>query len=487
MSQSSYTSPWPPSAPTYGPQWLVNLSWLFWVVAILFALAGMYFLWRSLLRDPDRRKRRCPKCWYDMSGATGLRCPECGRGYDSEKKLHKRRRKPLQALAAIAILFIALSVALIPCVMHRGWIGSIPTTAVIVASWVYDTDDLSILGEARNRGFAKLSGAEKWMLRRTARSILHRQTTIVMPLQTAEDYQRFRLKQHQLKEADSLLRSLRTEGAEIRDVLMDALKHSDPDVRCVALGMIDTLASADRQEQVVSAVRPLLASAHSTEFQLAAQWLVRVIQDPSDTDAIAQGLEKHPPHIGDLANYGVAGVDRLSALLDDPAVSARAAQELHRCRANERAVRKVHSTVTACPDQHGRMWCASLLGKWRVSDPTVHQTLMTIARSDPSDELRHSALTALSEIGLRASELVPALIAGLADSSPAVRYFCAWRIASTVPAGFAAIPALNAMANDPTQEERTRQAAAHSLDVLTKARSDSSSSGTAPAQPAPSP
>lgn len=40
---------------------------------------GVVLLGRALLWDRARGRRRCPKCWYDMSGVDSLRCPECGR------------------------------------------------------------------------------------------------------------------------------------------------------------------------------------------------------------------------------------------------------------------------------------------------------------------------------------------------------------------------------------------------------------------------
>ena len=44
----------------------------------------------AMFGDRARGRRRCPRCWYDMSGATLLKCPECGREgcevHDTEEK-----------------------------------------------------------------------------------------------------------------------------------------------------------------------------------------------------------------------------------------------------------------------------------------------------------------------------------------------------------------------------------------------------------------
>jgi hypothetical protein len=56
-----------------------NLDWLYHTFGWTLAAAGMVLLAWALFWDRSRGRRRCPKCWYNMEGVPGLRCPECGR------------------------------------------------------------------------------------------------------------------------------------------------------------------------------------------------------------------------------------------------------------------------------------------------------------------------------------------------------------------------------------------------------------------------
>lgn len=83
--------------------------------------------------DPSLGRRRCPKCWYDLSGTKGLLCTECGHEAASERLLFKSRRSRMTiALALIPLLLVPI--------VHRGlyawrvgWVGLIPTTVMVVA------------------------------------------------------------------------------------------------------------------------------------------------------------------------------------------------------------------------------------------------------------------------------------------------------------------------------------------------------------------
>ncbi len=68
-------------------------------------LSGLVLMGWALLAGRSRGTPRCPKCWYLMIGATGLRCPECGHAVvDSRQFYRTRRRWRFAALgAAIAV------------------------------------------------------------------------------------------------------------------------------------------------------------------------------------------------------------------------------------------------------------------------------------------------------------------------------------------------------------------------------------------------
>jgi hypothetical protein len=94
-----------------------HTQWLFWFVAIILAAYGFALHWWALFADRNLDRRRCSRCWYDMTGTPGLTCPECGRTYRSEARL--RRRRPRWGLAACGLLILfAAAIA-----FHVGRVG----------------------------------------------------------------------------------------------------------------------------------------------------------------------------------------------------------------------------------------------------------------------------------------------------------------------------------------------------------------------------
>ena len=68
---------------------IVPCGWVLCGLGVLFIVWALMWDW---LRRRTRREThpRCPKCWYNMTGATSLTCPECGRTAKSQKRLQKR-------------------------------------------------------------------------------------------------------------------------------------------------------------------------------------------------------------------------------------------------------------------------------------------------------------------------------------------------------------------------------------------------------------
>ncbi len=92
-------------------------------IGLIAGLAGM-LLWWALLSDwwhAGSKKRRCPKCAYDMTGASGLKCPECGTVAKSEHGLHRSRRRWRLAILALLMLACASSGPIWMQVSRLGW------------------------------------------------------------------------------------------------------------------------------------------------------------------------------------------------------------------------------------------------------------------------------------------------------------------------------------------------------------------------------
>src|SRR6185436_16171664 len=99
--------------------------WAYWSGAIALALVALGLCLWALLWDRSRGRRRCPRCWYDMSGAPAradtpgaptdpLTCPECGRQIKHERRLLRTRRRWGWAAASILLLLAAAAIAIKP-------------------------------------------------------------------------------------------------------------------------------------------------------------------------------------------------------------------------------------------------------------------------------------------------------------------------------------------------------------------------------------
>lgn len=90
------------------------------------ALVGFRF-------DPALGRRRCPKCWYDLSGTKGLLCPECGHEAGSERRLYRTRRSRITIAIAVLPLLVVPVVMRVMYAWKVGWVGLVPTTVMVVA------------------------------------------------------------------------------------------------------------------------------------------------------------------------------------------------------------------------------------------------------------------------------------------------------------------------------------------------------------------
>ena len=104
----------------------------FAIVLIAWAIRG----------ERSRGRRRCPRCWYDMSGS-GLRCPECGFEARHSSALYRPRRRWKAAALASLLLLGAAILHGVPRVQRGGWRAAFPTT-VLIATLPWLPDSLSI-------------------------------------------------------------------------------------------------------------------------------------------------------------------------------------------------------------------------------------------------------------------------------------------------------------------------------------------------------
>jgi len=111
-------------------------DWFYWLIGGLLGAAGAILALWSLFADRARSRKRCPKCWYDMSGAAGdppYTCPECGNVIKREKRLYKTRRRWRWTMVTVVVLVGSAALALTPKVRRDGVASVTPTTALILS------------------------------------------------------------------------------------------------------------------------------------------------------------------------------------------------------------------------------------------------------------------------------------------------------------------------------------------------------------------
>lgn len=134
-------------------------DWLYWTLGGLLGIAATVMLVRALFADRSRGRRRCPKCWYDMSGVSqSLQCPECGCASRHEHHFARTRRHWWRVLACIVFLVLpGTHLILHPFVRERGWIGLLPDAAVIAMIGTSQTQPAcnELIGRIFTRDFSK--------------------------------------------------------------------------------------------------------------------------------------------------------------------------------------------------------------------------------------------------------------------------------------------------------------------------------------------
>ncbi|MDY7108855.1 MAG: hypothetical protein SYC29_09475 [Planctomycetota bacterium] len=108
---------------------------------IVIGLAIIIAAWALLadwVRQRFRRRRRCPRCWYDMSRSPTLTCSECGYAAKKERRLFKARRRWRYVWLALLLLLAGHALRITPEVRERGWVAAVPTSVLVYVAPVRD-------------------------------------------------------------------------------------------------------------------------------------------------------------------------------------------------------------------------------------------------------------------------------------------------------------------------------------------------------------
>ncbi len=110
-------------------------DWIYFTAGGVIGLIGLALTSWALFADRSRGRKRCPKCFYDMTGIVGeppYRCPECGREIKRARKLHKTRRRWRWAMFALIPVIASPGLFLTPKIQRDGWPSVMPNTVLIL-------------------------------------------------------------------------------------------------------------------------------------------------------------------------------------------------------------------------------------------------------------------------------------------------------------------------------------------------------------------
>ncbi len=149
---------------------------IWWVLGWAVSLAGAALALWALFRDRSRGRRRCPRCWYDLSATAGMKCPECGCEAKREKQLFRTRRRWGWAVVGAVLIALGPMVGFgINAAIHGAW-SAMPNAGLIAGyPWLdqFGEDELhSRLGNGELRVWES-----RWLSKRCQWGIHHSNET----------------------------------------------------------------------------------------------------------------------------------------------------------------------------------------------------------------------------------------------------------------------------------------------------------------------
>jgi len=130
---------------------LLDSNTLLFAICGVAGFIGLILVVRGLFADRARGRRRCPKCWYDMSASPTRVCSECGYEAGSDRPLRRTRRR-WRVAAAGALLLLAVPAAMLtPKIREDGWVSVVPTTVLVLWAPRYESEDHPVFAELLRR------------------------------------------------------------------------------------------------------------------------------------------------------------------------------------------------------------------------------------------------------------------------------------------------------------------------------------------------
>ncbi|MBC7771012.1 MAG: HEAT repeat domain-containing protein, partial [Pyrinomonadaceae bacterium] len=108
------------------PDW----TWLSYLIGGGLAVLGAGIIVVAMFRNRSRGRKRCPRCWYDMSASPTLKCSECGRAARSPRHLLKTRRHWRWVFAGMMVVLLGGVTAIAPAAYTGKWVEYTPASVL---------------------------------------------------------------------------------------------------------------------------------------------------------------------------------------------------------------------------------------------------------------------------------------------------------------------------------------------------------------------
>lgn len=138
------------------------LPMVVWVGVLVVCVLSLYVAWRAMFGDRGQSKRRCPKCWYDLSYSPGMQCAECGYVARNEIEFQRTRRRP--GVAVLALVICGILVLAVNDQMNQvGLLRHMPTRVLIWVLPIAGGMDGAVGHELDRRASSRQLGPEQWL------------------------------------------------------------------------------------------------------------------------------------------------------------------------------------------------------------------------------------------------------------------------------------------------------------------------------------
>lgn len=100
------------------------------IAAAAAATVAVGTIWWAIFGDKARGRRRCPRCWHDLSRTPGLTCSECGHAARGEADLGRARRRWGVAVGTLVAVAVA-AVWTQSILLNQGWPAYVPDAVLV--------------------------------------------------------------------------------------------------------------------------------------------------------------------------------------------------------------------------------------------------------------------------------------------------------------------------------------------------------------------